>query len=110
MNMCAKHEVQIFKNDWFCHFDGKNEQILSCSLGFLHFRPQSLSGICCSKVLLGYFNPRTAGVSGRTRHGGGGGRVNITLLTREPAAVARLARRQSKALKETFLREFRIFY
>ena len=40
-------------------------------------------------------------------HAALGGGVNIPpLLTHEPAAVARLARRQSKALNKYFTREF----
>ena len=49
------------------------------------------------------FNPRSAGVSGRTRRAGGGGKnYPPPLLTHEPGAVARLAKRQSKALNKYF--------
>ena len=49
-------------------------------------------------------NPRSAGISSGTRRDGEGGGKYYPPATREPADVAKWARRQSKALNDCFLR------
>ena len=67
----------------------------------LRNRDVDKNGLCKVQV-----NPRSAGVSGRTRRARGGG-IIPPCLTHKPAAVARLARQHLKAPNEYFLREFK---
>ena len=57
-------------------------------------------------------NPCPAGVLGGTerhRWGGGADLASLPRLTRERVAVARRARRQSKALNQYFLRKLKVY-
>ena len=69
-----------------------------------HITSSMADDICDAK-----HNPHPAGIFGRTRPAEGDGADSVPCLTRERVAVARRARRQSIALNEYFLSNFKNF-